>query len=1092
MLLEEESRTSYLSSEKQDDGDIRCPNCSWYFSNNTKPYILPCFHNLCDKCINNLIQKNNAKCPICSQPFTHNEANPFQVNFTFLNIVTKILTNKIIFCKKCNQIYYWIDHYASCNQENFTEVDVILNSIKSCCEQGFEILKIYNSNSNILIKYKNEINNLILKIIKDIRKSNRNKVKNELEKIFTVYGKEKKDFNFADIKNEIINFLISCVNNSEHFDKKYIMNTISLYNKIHSNYKNRELLNQSKNVKNGGKLVTQRCNKSSKMATVKFRKIQKNNDINKHNYADGNNSLVNTHHNNRTILFLKTPTKEKSNFQIKTSINSYCNSKKRINEYELTKTRTKENSKKKISYKKNKNRNKSQNDSEEEEFIDYFDDDYHEVSTNENIKNTNNFIMKDKNCNNTKKDNNKFININNNTKKEKEKPNKINLSPGNKFEATSRKNNEFISIKDMFEKSLLQDTKVEKKIIVGLNEIKVISLKKKINQTNINSNKFWNKSRSEELNKYRNNKSKITKKFDNTINDKNRNFKNILISGKENINQKNFINTNLKSPKLTFIKNKEYNNKTQKGRKIKNFINNKYFDNDNDKSMTAKKINSIPDFNALLSPNMKSSFDNIGLLKRKIEKKNCHIENNLHMSDNFEFVNSKKSLIKAKGLKIKRERLNSSEIKNKLIMNYSYNKTLNKKSFINNNKNNFENINQNDMYFNNLLNNNKSMNKIFNHFNKIKDIITKIKRYENINKYISANISGYINKNIFLLTNIISQDYNLLLDNVTNNFYKTQRKYIFSFKNNTKSILLYNIEYKTFISLDLNETLTNFPLFNPSIQFEFVDNNNNNFLLFIAGGKENTIKRNNKLAYSSDSFIIVNIKLDMIISYKDGINYRKKYLIEYKDKMPSGKLHHSILFHSKNLYIVGGFDDKNQASNECFYFSYKDKKWENLPCLNQPRANCSICIYNKSILYAFRGRNEKNELDTIEYLNLEEKLNWKIIHVVDYGFVWRGMYNSCSVVWEENKIVIFGGEDKNKLYKECFLFDIRNNQVYMGMDLKIPASFNSQGIYNNGKIYGFDFKNMNGEYEYKLHIFDIKNNYWSLIGKEEKNLTPFI
>ena len=75
------------------------------------------------------------------------------------------------------------------------------------------------------------------------------------------------------------------------------------------------------------------------------------------------------------------------------------------------------------------------------------------------------------------------------------------------------------------------------------------------------------------------------------------------------------------------------------------------------------------------------------------------------------------------------------------------------------------------MYFNNLLNNNKSMNKIFNHFNKIKDIITKIKRYENINKYISANISGYINKNIFLLTNIISQDYNLLLDNVTNNFY---------------------------------------------------------------------------------------------------------------------------------------------------------------------------------------------------------------------------------------------------------------------------------------------------------------------------------
>lgn len=1088
MLLEEESRISYLSSEKQDDGDIRCPNCSWYFSTNTKPYILPCFHNLCDKCINNLIQKNNAKCPICSKPFTHNETNPFQVNFTFLNIVTKILMNKIIFCKKCNQIYYWIDHYTSCNQENFTEVDMILNSIKSCCEQGFEILKIYNNNTNILIKFKNEINNLILKIIKDIRKNNRNKLKNELEKIFTVYGKEKNDFNFENIKNEIINFLISCVCNSEDFDKKYILNTISSYNKIHSNNKNKEVLNYSKNIKNGGRLVTQRCNKSPKISTLKTGKMQKDNNGSKNNYTHGNNSIVNSHHN-RTILFLKTPTKEKSNFEIKTSINSYANSNKKIKQFELTKTRTNENSKKNISVKKNKN--KSQNESEEE-FIDYFDDDYHEVSTNENIKNTNKFILNEKNINNIKKDNNKFININNCTKKEKEKVNEIFLSPRKKFEETSQKNNKYISIKDVIDKSLMQDIKVEKKIIVGLNEIKVISLKKKINQTNINSNELWEKSRSEEINKYKNNKSKITKKFDKTIQEKNINFKKIFLSGKENINNKNFINSNLKSPKQTFIKNKQYNNNTQKGRKIKKYINNKYFDIENDKSMTEKKINSIPDFNELLSPNMKRSYDNIGILKRKVEKKNYHEVNNLIMSDNLDYVNSKKSFIKANGKKIKRERLKSSELKKKLIMNYSYNKTLNKKSFINNNKNNLENTNQNDMYFSNLLNNNKSMNKIFSHFNSIKDIITKIKRYENINKYISTNISDKINKNISLLKNNISQDYNLLLDNVTNNFYKNQRKYLFSFKNNTKSILLYNIEYNTFISLDLNEILTNFPLFNSSIQFEFVDNNNNNFLLFITGGKENTLKRNNKITYSSDSFIIINIKLDMIINYKEDINFRKKYVIEYKNKMPSGKLHHSILFHNNNLYIIGGFDDKNHASNECFYFSYKDKKWESLPCLNQPRSNCSICIYNKSILYAFRGRNEKEELDIIEYLNLEEKLNWKIINVVDYGFVWKGMYNSCTVVWEENKIVIFGGEDKNKLYKECFLFDIRSNQVYMGMDLKIPASFNTQGIYNNGKIYGFDFKNKNGEYEYKLHIFDIKNNYWSLIGNEEKNLTPFI
>ena len=173
MLISEESHLSNISTEKekQDDGDIRCPNCSWYFSSNTKPYILPCFHNLCDKCINILIQQKNPKCPLCSKIFTHEETNPFQVNFAFLNLVTKILSNKVIFCKKCYKIFYWYEHYTICDQENFIEVDDIFNDIKNYCEKGIEIINIFNNNNNnnenenkelnifntSLNKYKNEI-----------------------------------------------------------------------------------------------------------------------------------------------------------------------------------------------------------------------------------------------------------------------------------------------------------------------------------------------------------------------------------------------------------------------------------------------------------------------------------------------------------------------------------------------------------------------------------------------------------------------------------------------------------------------------------------------------------------------------------------------------------------------------------------------------------------------------------------------------------------------------------------------------------------------------------------------------------------------
>ena len=229
-MLTEESHISNLSIEKQDDGDIRCPNCYWYFSITTKPYILPCFHNLCDKCINNLIQQNNPKCPVCSNIFTHEGKNPFQVNFGFLNLVTKILTNKIIFCKKCYKIYYWNDHYTSCTQEDFIETDEIMNDIKESCENGIKILNIINNKNNnnfsILNQYKNEIMTLLAKFINKIRKKNLNKIKNELEKLFTSTNKEKTEFNFEDIKNNIINYLLICSNYPEYFDINEIKKTI--------------------------------------------------------------------------------------------------------------------------------------------------------------------------------------------------------------------------------------------------------------------------------------------------------------------------------------------------------------------------------------------------------------------------------------------------------------------------------------------------------------------------------------------------------------------------------------------------------------------------------------------------------------------------------------------------------------------------------------------------------------------------------------------------------------------------------------------------------------------------------------------------
>ena len=82
--------SSFTSEGPQDDEEMKCPKCLSFFSSLTKPYILPCNHNMCLNCINLLIQENNLKCPICSSKFNKNDTNSFEVNFTFLNIIIKI------------------------------------------------------------------------------------------------------------------------------------------------------------------------------------------------------------------------------------------------------------------------------------------------------------------------------------------------------------------------------------------------------------------------------------------------------------------------------------------------------------------------------------------------------------------------------------------------------------------------------------------------------------------------------------------------------------------------------------------------------------------------------------------------------------------------------------------------------------------------------------------------------------------------------------------------------------------------------------------------------------------------------------------
>ena len=207
---------SFTSEEPQDDEDIKCPKCLSFFSSITKPYILPCNHNICLNCIDSLIIENNTICPLCNSKFNKNDRNSFEVNFGFLNLVIKILQTKIIFCTKCNKIYYWKDHYQSCEQKYFENGNNILEDLRTTCEEGEKIAKLINDNrGELLNKYKKQIGNLVKNIISEIHKKYEDDIEN---KINNELFKTNININFSKSKSEILNFMKLCLPYPEYFN----------------------------------------------------------------------------------------------------------------------------------------------------------------------------------------------------------------------------------------------------------------------------------------------------------------------------------------------------------------------------------------------------------------------------------------------------------------------------------------------------------------------------------------------------------------------------------------------------------------------------------------------------------------------------------------------------------------------------------------------------------------------------------------------------------------------------------------------------------------------------------------------------------
>ena len=942
--------SSFTSEGPQEDEEIKCPKCFSFFSSLTKPYILPCNHNICLNCINSLIDEKNPKCPICSFHFNKTDKNSFEVNFTFLNIIIKILETKIIFCPQCNKIFYWKEHYKFCEQKNFQNCDNILDEIKINCEESAKILKLIKENGDLINKYKIELYNVTNNIMKEIHKKYINKVK------FNIKNKllnTKYSIDFQKVKYDMINFIKLFLPYSEYFDTNEISKIIENNNYARINNTN-ILCNSYSDMKNKTKALINKKNafsppvKNLVLSEKKYQTIINNNEIskkinNKINKFLNNKNIRNKNTMKEIISEVKEPEEDLSLPLEVTILDD-----EGVNGTERVKIKK-----------------------------------YHDNNISK-FKKINKVSQEDLN-----KENKSTIQNDKSILKKNVKKN--DLTQLN--QQTHQKKSSKFDIKSILNAEDIDEDNTKNKIIVGLKDIKVVSLKQSMQ--NLNNNKF----------------------------------------------KLNLIKSKMKLPGKK-ISLGHINNFVKKSPKNNNINDNTKKDNFNNNGRMLKKINfDTPSLSLLRS----SEF-----VKRDFR----FVSNEQNMNKNSSKKNNKNN-----NLNINMSLASTTSGFNNLldVINTPY--TINHAST----KENLSSRNNTKKLYSVPQKNSPFVNEnMLNNYNSTKESVYKLKKYYDMISFLSSEINNNVDKNISLLNDKIMSNYDLLLSEIAFKSPRVQKNFCFSFFPNTYNIILYDPFNKKFTVKNFNHILNNknktiLKPFDLSNSIIFDDND----LICITGGTS-----------SNDKIIIISLSNENII---------------YNKAMPCRKAFHKSIFINNKLYIIGGESQNKKVSSECFSFDLSQKNWNSLPQLKKARKNFSLCFYNESILYVFMGEDDTNILDSIEFIdinnlnNLNNKtIGWSIFKPIDYGFVWHSMKNSLVINIDRDKILIIGGEDnQNNLYKDCFLFKPSNNNIFKGIDLRVPAAFISEGCFYKDEIFGLDYKNKTQNHFWILHIYNIKNNFWN-------------
>lgn len=167
-------------------------------------------------------------------------------------------------------------------------------------------------------------------------------------------------------------------------------------------------------------------------------------------------------------------------------------------------------------------------------------------------------------------------------------------------------------------------------------------------------------------------------------------------------------------------------------------------------------------------------------------------------------------------------------------------------------------------------------------------------------------------------------------------------------------------------------------------------------------------------------------------------------------------------------------------------YSVIENEWENLPDLHQARQNASLAVYNMRYLYAFAGYDGYDNLNNFEILDLQDLgKGWEMVglsKMIGNSGIDIKKNRMGVIPLDFDRILIFGGENKNKEYKESYIFEFYENKFYHFGDLARTSNFVMSPVYYHGKYVTFDFLNNIHQFnldslEFEYHIFQKEDDH---------------